>query len=46
MVYTKIRISKELCLKLKSIGRKGETYEQVIEKLIEEAGYASVTDKT
>lgn len=39
MVYTRIRISKELSVKLKSIGRKGETYEQVIENLIEDAGY-------
>jgi predicted CopG family antitoxin len=34
--YTYIRVSKETAEKLKKLGKKGETYEDVILRLIEE----------
>ena len=37
--YTTIRITKELRELLSSIGKKNETYEQIIYRLIKEAGY-------
>ncbi len=41
MVYTTIRIDSELRDELKKIGRKGETYSDVIKRLIREASIAS-----
>jgi len=37
--YTSIRITKELREILSNIGRKNETYEDVIRRLVKEAGY-------
>ena len=37
--HTTIRISKEVREKLNEIGRKNETYDDVIKRLIKEAGY-------
>ena len=37
--YTSIRITKELRKVLSKIGRKNETYEDIIIRLIKEAGY-------
>jgi len=37
--YTSIRITKELRKILSNIGRKNETYEDVIRRLVKEAGY-------
>ena len=37
--YTSIRITKELRGILSNIGRKNETYEDIIRRLIKEAGY-------
>jgi len=37
--YTSIRITKELREILSNIGRKNETYEDIIRRLIKEAGY-------
>ena len=37
--YTQIRISKELREILQKIGRKEETYEDIIRRLLREAGY-------
>jgi len=39
--YTSIRISKDLRKILNRIGRKDETYEDVIRRLVKEAGYES-----
>ena len=39
--YTSIRISKDLRKILNMIGRKNETYEDVIRRLVKEAGYES-----
>jgi len=39
--YTSIRISKDLRKILNMIGRKDETYEDVIRRLVKEAGYES-----
>jgi len=37
MPFTTIRIQTELRDELKTLGRKGETYEEIIRRLIEEA---------
>ncbi len=37
--YTTIRITKELREILYKVGRKNETYEDIIRRLIKEAGY-------
>ena len=37
--YTQIRITKELRETLQKIGRKNETYEDIIRRLIKEEGY-------
>jgi len=37
--YTQIRVSKELREILQKIGRKNETYEDLIRRLLREAGY-------
>jgi len=37
MEYTRIRITKKLQQELKQLGRKGETYEDVIGRLMKEA---------
>ncbi len=37
--YTSIRITKELRKILSNIGKKNETYEDIIRRLIREAGY-------
>ena len=37
--YTQIRISKELRKILQKIGKKNETYEDIIWRLIRESGY-------
>jgi len=39
--YTSIRISKDLREILYRVGRKNETYEDIIRRLIREAGYES-----
>jgi predicted CopG family antitoxin len=43
LVYTTIRIETELRDELKRLGRKGETYSEIIKRLIREAGSTVVS---
>jgi len=46
MPFTTIRIETELRDQLKTLGRKGETYNEVIKRLVEEATKAETHAKT